>query len=72
MHPLRPSRPRKAKGLCVGLCPKPSITADFLPKRGLDLRLQRNDVARELAVDAMTVNNWERGRTSPARGSDRL
>src|SRR6266571_3713916 len=38
---------------------------DYLRKRRLDLGLRQRDVARFLHVDPMTVNNWERDRTSP-------
>lgn len=39
---------------------------DHLRKRRFDLGLRQRDVARLLGVDEMTVNNWERGRTTPA------
>lgn len=38
---------------------------DHLRKRRLDLGLRQRQVALTLGVDAMTVNNWEVGRTAP-------
>jgi len=41
---------------------------DHVRKRRLELGMQQKDVARRLGVDEMTVNNWERHRTTPAPG----
>jgi len=38
---------------------------DHIRKRRLDLKLLQKDVAVMLAVDTMTVNNWERNRCHP-------
>lgn len=40
---------------------------DRARKRRLDLGLLQREVADRLGVDETTVNNWERGRTTPAR-----
>jgi len=38
---------------------------DRVRKRRLDLGLRQKDVAEQLGVDEMTINNWERHRTRP-------
>jgi transcriptional regulator with XRE-family HTH domain len=39
---------------------------DHLRKKRLDLKLSQKDVAQELGVDEASINNWERGHTTPA------
>jgi DNA-binding XRE family transcriptional regulator len=38
---------------------------DHIRKKRLDVKLLQKDVAAILAVDTMTVNNWERNRCQP-------